>query len=346
MPTPGFYPQGEQWPGGGGFVPPQRRSRKVLFLSLGAVAAVAVLVVGGVLVFSGGGSSTDGAKTAGAAVKGYLEALARGDAAAALSYGAASIPDKTFLTDDILQKQAEKYPITNIEILSESGNNVKVSAEIGGKKSEESVKLPTPSEGKGWKLESAAVTVDLGSSSIYSPKLMKSASLFGKPIPDADKVYAFPGWLDVGSSNPNIDVSGNSPDSSQSLDYLNYPKSLLFFDMKISKTGLEAVRNSLKVLVDECVKSKQLAPPNCPQDAGSRTDLVEGTAQWTAPSNYDDIEIGFFNSQDGTASISGELVFTVTVQTTSGAPDTGTLRRYVFGDADMTQTPPKIKLKN
>lgn len=86
---------------------PPPRKRRTRLLAIGAAAVAVIVVVAGVLVFSGGGSNGGGAKTAGEAVQGHLEALSRGDAEAALSFAAATPPDNTFLTDEILKKQLE-----------------------------------------------------------------------------------------------------------------------------------------------------------------------------------------------------------------------------------------------
>lgn len=71
-----------------GFQQPGGKRNKALIVTLiagAAVLLVIVVVVAFVLIGRGGGGSSD---SAGAAVQGYLEALANGDAEAALSYGA------------------------------------------------------------------------------------------------------------------------------------------------------------------------------------------------------------------------------------------------------------------
>lgn len=331
--------------------PAPRKSRKVLLLSIGAAAVVVAVVVAGVLIFTGNGDDTGagtgaGAPTAGAAVQGYLEALARGDAATALSFSAAQVPDKTLLTDEVLKTQIEKTPITNIKILDEQGARVHVTAEFGGKKSDETLTLPQPADGEGWKLKSGVMTVDIGKDNgLYSDKLLQYVTLLGKPIPKSGKAYAFPGWIDLGSSNPNLDITAFHPmGNGASLKDLTFTDEVLGVQMKISDAGTKAVRDAVKAVADECAKSKQLAPPNCPQDTGSRTDLVEGTAQWTAPTNYDDVIVDFFDGPTGKVQILGRVEFTVTVQTTSGQPDQGSLPTGIFGEADMTQNPPTISI--
>ena len=76
-------------------------------------------------------------------VKGYLEALARGDAESALAYSDDQPASKEFLTDDVLKKQIAKWPITNIRILNDDSSasgigfgQVHVAANFGDKVSD------------------------------------------------------------------------------------------------------------------------------------------------------------------------------------------------------------------
>ncbi|MGE5694739.1 MAG: hypothetical protein ACM4D3_05730, partial [Candidatus Sericytochromatia bacterium] len=75
------------------------------------------MVVVVVIATAGRGGKAD---TPADAVRGYLEALARGDAEAALSYASDQPASKEFLTDEILQKQIDKWPISDIQILDDN----------------------------------------------------------------------------------------------------------------------------------------------------------------------------------------------------------------------------------
>ena len=90
---------------------------------------------------TGGGKSA----TPAAAVKGYLEALARGDADAALSYSSDQPASKEFLTDDVLKKQIDKWPISDIRILDDTATasmgTVHVAVKFGDQTSDETLFL-------------------------------------------------------------------------------------------------------------------------------------------------------------------------------------------------------------
>jgi hypothetical protein len=74
-----------------------------------------------------------------------LEALARGDADAALSYSSDQPASKEFLTDDILKKQTGKWPITDIRILDDTATasmgTVHVAVKFGDQISDETLFL-------------------------------------------------------------------------------------------------------------------------------------------------------------------------------------------------------------
>ncbi|SEH46746.1 protein of unknown function [Mycolicibacterium rutilum] len=324
--------------------PPKRR--KGLLIGIGAAAAVIVLVVAGVVIFSGSGAGGGGAATPGEAVQGYLDALARGDAEAALSFSQQVPPDKTFLTDEILKKQAEKYPITNITILGENtsakGATVQVRADFGGKTSDQEITLPKPADGDDWKLQRGVASVDANIGNLTSKKLVEMVTIFGKPVPKTGKAYLFPGWVDFGSTNPNVEIV-NYKDEPPSLQEIWLGLSSSRPEYSISEAGQKAIRDALKSMADECARSNQLEPPDCPNDFKIPS-AVEGTAKWTAPTNFDDIDADFLDQRTATVRLYGSTEWGITVQTDRG-PYSTTTTAYVTGEADISQDPPKITLE-
>ncbi|MCV7281793.1 DUF4878 domain-containing protein [Mycolicibacterium flavescens] len=323
--------------------PPKRR--KGLLIGVGAAAAVVVLVVAGVLIFNAGGGGGGGAETPGQAVQGYLDALARGDAEAALSFVAQVPPDKTFLTDEILKKQIEKYPITNITILGENpsakGATVAVRADFGGKTSDQQITLPAATDGD-WKLQHGVTSVDANIANMTSKKLVEMVTIFGKPIPKTGKAYLFPGWVEFGSSNPNIEIAAYK-DEPPTLQEIWLGHSMNRPEFGISEAGQKAIRDQLKKMSDECARSTQLEPPDCPNDF-KISGVTEGTAKWTAPTSFDGIEADFLDPRTATVRLYGSTEWGITVQTDRG-PYSTTTTAYLMGEADMTQDPPKITLE-
>ncbi|MDH6197985.1 hypothetical protein M2272_004641 [Mycobacterium frederiksbergense] len=326
-------------------LPSSKRGRRIL-LGAGAVAVVAALVSAGVMVFGGGGYG-DGTGTASEAVAAYLEALQRGDAKTALSLGRDQPPDTSMLTHEILKKQMEKFPITDVKILADlptgdGGAIVHVIAKVGGLDSDQSIRLEKPPPGQGWKLKSAAMKVEFNVDNA-SPELAKYITVWDKPVPKSGKAYTFPGLVQLGSSNPAIEV-GNSPAvgrTDPSLYEISTMSRVVFTDFKASDEGRQMVKDALKKALEECAGSSSLEPPKCPNKA-ARSDFVADSAKWTAPSNLDDFTINFMDEKTGKVSIIGTAEFGISVRTQSGSTESGTLSAYVYGNADLTQTPPVI----
>ncbi|TMS54839.1 hypothetical protein [Mycobacterium sp. DBP42] len=361
-PQPGPYGAPPQFAGGGpGYIPmptpkPARkpflrlpstkRGRRIL-LGAGAGVVAVALIVGGVVVFSGGGEYDGGTGKAGEAVTAYLEALQRGDAKTALSLGRDQPPDTSMLTDEILKKQMEKFPITDVKILGDipttsGGAMVHVIAKVGGVDSDERIVLEKPPPGQGWKLDSAAMSVEFKIDDM-NPDLAKSITVWDKPVPKSGKAYVFPGLVEMGSSNPALEVD-NSPavgNADPTLYEISTMSRVVYPDIKVSDDGRQIVRDELKKALEKCAESSSLEPPKCPNKA-ARSDFVPDSAQWTAPSDLDAITINFMDEKTGKVKIIGNAEFGISVRTESGSTETGTFLASVFGTADMTENPPVI----
>lgn len=172
-PPPGYGPPPAT--SGYGQPPAPAKNRKPLLIAAAIAVVVAIVgAAGWTFLNTGSSSGPDSAASAGDAVKGYLEALSRGDANSALAFSSDQPASKDFLTDDILKQQIAKWPITNIRILSDSsagnGNSaigygqVHVAVNFGDKSSDTT--LTAKKDGDHWKLERAAIKVEATSSGI------------------------------------------------------------------------------------------------------------------------------------------------------------------------------------
>ncbi|PBJ31705.1 DUF4878 domain-containing protein [Mycobacterium avium subsp. hominissuis] len=190
-----------------------RKSRKRLFVLLATAGVMLVAVAVVVVITLAGGEANRGGGSAGDVVKSYLEALARGDAKTALSYGIDQPATKEFLTSDILKKQVAQWPIRNIKILHDNSAapgaalsmaHVHVVATFGDQTSDATMDLWM--DHNRWKLASAAIKFTLGLGAVMGNAAATTVTLFGKPISDST-VYVFPGWIDIGTTNPCITVT-------------------------------------------------------------------------------------------------------------------------------------------
>lgn len=325
-------------PGGPGMPgPPPGRSRKPLIigLSVGGALLLVIIVVVSIIAFSGGSDKS----TASAVVKGYLEALAKGDAAKALSYSSDKPANTEFLTNETLAKQIAKWPITDIRILSDDSSygfgRVHVSAKFGDQVSDE--EMTVKKSGKEWQIEHAAIKFDPKSfTSDDGPS--KTLTVFGQPVGDSP-VYVFPGWIDFGSDNANLKAEPKKPYLLKELftgsAYLN---DIVY---SLSPKGEKSVSQAISAKLAQCTASTSLRPPDCPQSVFN-FDLVDGTASWgTADSSKLKVEMDSYSME---ARITGQVVFPLTARTRGGDTWTGTDTENIYGKADLSKDPPAVTL--
>lgn len=350
-------PPGPHWAGPlqAGFAPPPptARSRKALLVTVGATLAV-LLVVGivvAIVSFSGGGSDRTaggGASTAGDAVKGYLEALSQGDANAALAFGSDQPASKDFLTDEILEQQIAKWPITNIRILSANETagfgQVHVAVNFGDQTSDQTLMVKKGDDG--WKLAAGAVKLNLkGSMPTTDPVTGRPVppppiTLFGKPASNMSTVYVFPGWLDLGSASKYLTVSAARPVLLDGLVIQGaaMPTGVQF---QLSEAGSEAAEQAVAAAVTACAQSTALSPPGCPNHMPNPT-LVDGTARWEPPADLGDIQYTF-TAFDMTVRTTAMTQWTLTATDTSGQTVQGKPMVALMGQIDMAQDPLTVK---
>lgn len=338
-PPPGWGPVGP--PESGPQFPvqprPGRRHRKALLVTVGAgVAVIAVIViVGAFTLFGGGGGSGGGSPSA--AVKGYLEALARGDAEAALSAGADQPASKELLTDDILKKQIEKMPISNVRILGDNASNASGTGQVHvtvsfGDQSSDATLAVKKADGR-WKLDAGAVRLDFTRFTATN-QAMETLTAFGKPI-GKSVAYVFPGWIDWGSSNKNIAVKAKPV----LLESLASASAAVLPTLSVSDAGHAAIVAAVKQRLEGCAQSKSLMPEQCPQKM-FQPGIVDGTVNWQAP-DPNNAEIRFVPMKMA-ALVTMQTTFGFTAQTRDGSSVTGSAPAILIGEADLSQSPPTI----
>lgn len=334
-------------PGAPGWEParqaPNPKRRKALWITLAAGAAVVVTVaIVLVLTLAGGGPGNGGAASAGDAVKGYLAALARGDAEVALSYGVDQPASKQFLTNEILKKQIAQWPISNIRILSDDSSGlgmgrVHVVANFGDTNSDTT--LYVKKDHGSWKLDAAAIKLDGQHFATSGNAAAKTMTFFGKPVADGT-VYVFPGWIDIGSTNPYLTVSAKPV----LLDQLPLSGGAWMSpEIALSDTGKAAVKDSFNAAMAACQHSNLLTPPGCPVqlDSYDTRTLVDGTVSW-GPPDTSAMDFSRFDPYRLTVHFSGKVTVPITAATRKGGTETATASQFLYGAADMAKTPPAL----
>ncbi|WP_124712643.1 hypothetical protein [Mycolicibacterium nivoides] len=341
--APAFGPPSFEPPSYAG-TPPKNR-RKLFGMIAGAVVLVVAVVVGIIVVV--GQSSTD-ATTASGAVEGYLKALAKGDADKALSFGINEPPDKTYLTDEVLKKQIEKMPITDIKILGEDSTSVHVLANFGDEAVDQEIPVKQAGDGT-YKVEYPTYALNFEKEKAKgSTALLDSFSIFGKQLPSSGIAYLFPGAIEVSTSNPNITLKYRRDSYLQSGASYKQPEENADYELEVSDEGKEAADKAILDAMTECAKSTSLAPPNCPMDATRAAyGLTDGTARWTAPTNTDKVTLRmptqvFGEGLSGHAEVSGAVDMKLSAQSTEPMFNINdeTVRVSMGGYVDLTKNPP------
>lgn len=327
-------------------VPPQK-SRKGLIIALAAVVVIAIVGFVGFRVVSGEGVAGIGGTQALSpkeTVQQYLDALAAGDAEKALSFGASQPANSDLLTNDILSKQNAKLPLTNIRVLdadttTESIGISRVHVAVNFGTVVDDVELPLKKNGDGqWKLENAVIKLDAPPGG-GSMKSLDTVTVFGKNF-KSGSLYLFPGYMEVGSTNPNLTVTAD-PILLKGL--AAYSSSYLDAKVELSDMGSQAIQQQLSEAFAKCQSSSLLNPPGCPTkvSAYDAADAVDGTVQW-GKADLSGVTVGQLSPYDMTVSLSGKATMSLAYQLRDGGMQRGDASSYVNAEVDMSVSPPRI----
>jgi hypothetical protein len=318
----------------------------VTLLAAGAVLVVVVLV--GVVVLTAGKTETKPDKPARAAQPGtaretaeaYLEALANGDADAALAYGKATPASKQFLTDDILRKQIEMSPITDIRVTEASApvqglgmapqTVLEASANFGDEYSQAQLVMRKFREE--WQFDNSFIQVKIGVPSVPD-KAIESLTIFGVPTGGANSVYVFPGPLDLKSSSRFVDVE-TEPILLEAMNSGQYGMQLMP-KVTLNDEGRIASKEAVDTRVRNCANPNP--PPDCPKFEYP-PEIDPASVRFKGTEGLEDMTT-IFNEFDMTNTVVGSGEVVVDAQTASG-PTVYTMRLNVNGTVDLMKDPP------
>ena len=282
-PPVGGPPYGQPGPGGpqgtpasmystpGGAPPKKKSNGPLIGVIAGAIGLIVVIaIVLGVVLTRGGGNTTGPGPTTGGttptepakatkpsdAVQGFLEALAAGDSARALSYAATEPSDKTYLTDAVLAATAQTAPITAINVPvvdNEYTSYVSATYLLGKTKVTEDFQVEKA--GDEYKMTEVANEVDLTSSRYDSLPM----TVGGLKVSD-DKILLFPGIYSVSTGLKTIAYGKGVITVKSPSDYT----STTDLRPEITKEGKSALVSAVKAKIASCAKQRALTPkPDC-----------------------------------------------------------------------------------
>jgi len=257
----------------------------VLALVVAAIGIGVAVSRGGDDPVAGGGTGGGGtssappaeAKKASDAVQGYLEAIAAGDAQAALAFASTAPTDTTFLTNEVLAASNKTAPIRAInvpEVDDEYAYRVAASFTMG--KQAINTDFSVEKDGDVWKLRDVAADLDLQSRrSKTLPMLINGVNV------ETDKVLLFPGSYTFTTGNKYVDYGKSNTLVLKSPT--EYPDGLSDIQATLTSAGDKAFTNAVEDSVKKCMKSKDLKNPGCPNNVTKVSGATpkEGTFKWT-----------------------------------------------------------------
>jgi hypothetical protein len=286
---PGRHGAGPAQPG-----PPPKGKGKILIIVGAAALAVILMAVLAVVVATqgrpaanpGGNPGTQGQQTDPSqnsapqntprpsdAVTAYLQALAAGDAVAALSYAADPAPTGRLLTNEVLAESRERAPLTEIQVPvveDQSAKSVSATYTLGDSTVSES--FDVVKVGDSWKLSRAVKDLDLSFIADGSvPVKINGVKVTESSVAVLPGSYAFTTGLPyVGYGSKNV-VLVKSP----------YVEADTYrIQSQLTKSGKKAVISATKKSYNKCLDAHSLNPKNCPMNFDSKYKYDKSTITW------------------------------------------------------------------
>ncbi|EHB46450.1 serine/threonine protein kinase [Mycolicibacterium rhodesiae JS60] len=233
----------------------------------------------------------------------YLQALAAGDAATALSLSASPPADTHLLTDAVLKAGLASLPLTDISVtnLDPVGTEVPrterlhLAATFGAQKSQADVTVRN-SDGK-WKLDATTVQVPLGAPGSEPNEGLKAVGIGGLPSFGGPMLTLFPGSPPVDSANRFVDVSAEvKPVLLESLGGTS--PAPIVPSISLNDTGRQAVLDVLEARSRYCFQGGPYPPGCCPTGSCKKPDKP---GRSSAGINMDTVKLTRLRSVDGAA---------------------------------------------
>jgi hypothetical protein len=292
-------------------------SRRGLFW-VGVGAAVVVTLSGTVLAVTGYLTSAG----PGRVVRDYFAALSRGDAQAALAYGAVPDGPRELLTGPVLRAQQKAGRLGSVSVVAvdrradSASVSVHYTVAFGSGSSIVDDRVTVRRQGRSWRLAQAAVPVDL-----TLPVAQRRATVAGAPIPSG-RPLVFPGAAPVTFDTPTLQLA----EPGRVVRFADPAETEL--EVTVSPEGHRIVATAVAAALQSCLSAPS-PDPLCPLPPGSR--VVPGTVRGTptgAVANALSVTVGA--GADGRLDVSGQVPVTgrYTQLTFDNQPTTKQLNRY------------------
>jgi hypothetical protein len=212
------------------------------------------------------------------AVAGYLQALAAGDAVAALSFAADPAPTGPLLTNEVLVESGDRAALTEIQVpVVEDQNATSVSATYTLGNSAVSESFDVVKVADTWKLSRAVKDLDLSFIVAGSvPVKINGVEVDQESVAVLPGSYAFTTGLPyVGYGSKNV-VLVKSP----------YVEADTYrIQSRLTKSGKKAVISATKKSYNRCLDTHSLSPKNCPMNFETKYSWNKRTITWRQAGN-------------------------------------------------------------
>jgi hypothetical protein len=207
------------------------------------------------------------------AVSAYLQALAAGDAAAALSYAADPAPTGTLLTNEVLAESRNRAALTEIQVpVVEDQNATSVSATYTLGNSAVSESFDVVKVADTWRLSRAVKDLDL--SFVVGGSV--PVKINGVKV-DQDSVAVLPGSYAFTTGLPYVGYGSKNVVLVKS----PYVEADTYgIQSQLTKSGKKAVISATEKSFNKCLKVHSLNPKNCPMKFDSKYRYTKSTITW------------------------------------------------------------------
>ena len=226
------------------------------------------------------------------AVAGYLQAIAAGDATAALSYAVDPAPTGPLLTNEVLAASLERAPLNEIDVpVVEDQNAKSVSATYMLDGSDVSESFDVVKVGDIWKISRAVKDLDISFIAAGSiPVKINGVEVTDDSVAVLPGSYAFTTGLRYVSYGSKNVVLVKSP----------YVEADTYqIQTELTKAGNKAVIAATEKSFNKCLQQHSLNPKNCPQKLDSKYSYTKSTITWqqTGPDPFRDPSVRLSGTQ-------------------------------------------------
>lgn len=254
--------------------PPAGKSGSKMPLIIGGAVIVIIALVVGLMQLGKGNQGTTaapgtaspgassaptgvGAGSATETVQKYFDALAAADPDTIFGLVRGDLPDRTFLTREVMTAAVQANPITNLKLteLESSKYSAEVEAEYTINDRTQRQKFYVSSQDDRWYLSTIAGRLSVDALSPADTGL----TINGVPAGDVETIALFPGGYTLGSTSDTFTFSKTKI----VVEGLTSATDIYEVKVQLSNNALKSFRDATRKLVNSCKKPGSLKNANC-----------------------------------------------------------------------------------